>query len=124
MERCLGNFLPYRNDLGSLGRRVTVRGGGMSHILSIVSWWDSRTWFSGDGWNETNHQGPYLYHDPTWAYLSTYDTSYNQPFCGGTWIEYHPITLFAHVDGTASGGAYTYDYGCDAGLLSWYAYLW
>ncbi len=95
-----------------------------SHILSIVSSWDSRTWFSRDGWSETNHQGPYLYHDPTWAYLSTYDTFYNQPFCGGTWIEYHPITLFAHVDGTASGGAYTYDYGCDAGLLSWYAYLW
>lgn len=95
-----------------------------AHITSIVSAYDSRVWASFTGWAETSHQGPFLYHDSTLAYLSTNDEFYNQPFCGGTWIQYQPITLYGRGNGTASGAQYTYDYGCLANLLSWYSYLW
>jgi hypothetical protein len=95
-----------------------------THILSIVSAYDSRSWASFTGWSETGHQGPRLYHDSTLAYLTTNDTFYNRPFCGGTWVEYQPITLYGRGNGGESGGVYTYAYGCRADWLSWYAYLW
>jgi hypothetical protein len=64
------------------------------------------------------------YHNTYVAYANTYATFYDGIFCGGTWIDYDPITLNGFGSGAADGAVYTYDYGCDASWLSWYSYLW
>jgi hypothetical protein len=94
-----------------------------SHILSLISATDSRSWFTPSGWTETYHHKS-VYHDSRYAYITTDNTFYNQPFCGGTWIFYSPQTLLGRWNGTATGSVYTAVSGCGANLLQWYSYIW
>lgn len=94
-----------------------------THILALVSATDSRNFFQPSGWTETYHHKS-VYHDSSYAYIETYDTFYNQPFCGGTRIGYSPMTLLGRGDGTVTGSVYTYATGCDTNLLGWYSWIW
>ena len=91
--------------------------------VTSATGYDYRRWFSLDGWTEIGHRGPYLSNNGTDAEIWTYDTFYNQPFCGGTWTTYQPIAYFGYAGGTNVGVVNTWAYGCGTSLLWWYSYL-
>jgi hypothetical protein len=94
-----------------------------SRIISLISATDSRSWFTPSGWTETYHHKA-SYKDSNYTYVTTNDTFYNQPFCGGTYIFYSPMTLTGRRDGSATGSAYTSASGCGTNLLRSYSFLW
>lgn len=92
-------------------------------VTAVTSAYDNRSWFSLDGWTESSHTGPNLTNYGGRSTLDTYDTFYNRPFCGGTWIMVRPNHFIGWGDGDRSGTTTTWDSGCDTNLLWWTSYL-
>jgi hypothetical protein len=92
-------------------------------VTSVTSAYDNRSWFSFDGWTELSHTGPFLTNYGTRSTLETWDTFYNVPFCGGTWIQVRPNRFTGFGNGSRSGTTITWAVGCDANLLWWTTYL-
>jgi hypothetical protein len=74
-----------------------------------------------DHWSMTYHPAPTLKVDinDRYATLTSNARFYNTDFCGGTGTTYQPTTFTALPSGGDRGTTNTWDYGCDANLLSW-----